>query len=135
MYKELWRIRKTQLIIVNIIFAIIGLYFGFYKNYGWQFFLFAWLGGSWIAATVISAFTNTEDKISSLARVIGAAIISGILYSLSSGNSILVTVLFAWNLAKAVIGIVAISVILIFNFVIFPFTTVYYFAKSKQEYV
>lgn len=65
--------------------------------------------------------------------VSGAAVFSGMALSLSEGGSVFWAITFTWNAIKASVGMMILAAILVFEFVIFPITTIYYFAKSRQE--
>ena len=132
-YTHAWKVRKIQLIIVNAIFAVIGAYAGF-EDKNLIEGAIIWLVGSWLAGTLIASFTKTGDKVSALAFTVGAAIFSGMAFSMFNGSTFWMIV-FTWNMIKAFVGIAIILVILAFEFVIYPITTAYYFAKSRQESV
>lgn len=131
-YAHAWKVRKIQLIIVNAVFAALGGYVAVVDANIMEGALI-WLVGSWMIGTLISAFTKSGDRVSALAYTVGAAIFSGMALSLSEGGSTLWAIVFTWNAIKAAIGMTILAVILAFEFVIFPITTIYYFVKSRQE--
>lgn len=131
-YAHAWKVRKIQLIVVNVIFAVLGAYVGVSDRNIAEGALI-WLVGSWMVGTIISAFTKSGDKVSALAYTVGAAVFSGMALSLSEGGSALWAIVFTWNAIKASVGMMILAAILVFEFVIFPITTIYYFVKSRQE--
>lgn len=133
-YAHAWKVRKIQLIVVNVIFAVLGAYVGVADQNLAEGALL-WLIGSWMVSAIVSAFTKTGDKVSALAYTVGAAVFSGFALSLTEGGSIFWAIAFTWNAIKASVGMCILAAILIFEFVIFPFTTIYYFVKSRQEAV
>lgn len=134
-YVQAWKVRKIQLIIVNIICAIIGVWAGL--SYGNILFgLFTWILGAWVVGTIVASFTKTGDKISTLAYSVGAAVFAGMLGAAFEGrNAELFAIVLLWNAVKASIGVIIIGVILCFEFVVFPVTTIVYFVKSRQQMV
>lgn len=131
-YAHAWKVRKIQLIIVNVIFAMLGAYAGV-ADYNILEGAAIWLFGSWMVSSTVSAFTKTGDKVSALAYTVGAAVFSGMALSLFEGGSTFCALVFTWNAIKASIGMMILAAILVFEFVIFPITTIYYFVKSRQE--
>lgn len=131
-YTHAWKVRKIQMIIINVICAALGAYVGIIdKNIAEGAAL--WFIFSWFLSAFVSAFTKSGNKISSLAYTVGAVVFSGMVLSFSEGSSIFAGIVFAWNLIKATVGMAILAVILVFEFVIFPITTIYYFVKSRQE--
>lgn len=131
-YAHAWKVRKIQMIIVNVIFAVLGAYAGV-ADHNILEGAVIWLFGSWMASAIVSAFTKTGDKVSALAYTVGAAVFSGMTLSLSEGGSVFWAIAFTWNAIKASVGMMILAAILVFEFVIFPITTIYYFVKSRQE--
>ena len=131
-YAHAWRVRKIQMIIVNVIFAVLGAYVGV-ADHNILEGAVIWLFGSWMVSALVSAFTKTGDKVSALAYTVGAAVFSGMALSLSEGGSVFWAIAFTWNAIKASVGMMILAAILVFEFVIFPITTIYYFVKSRQE--
>ena len=131
-YAHAWRVRKIQMIIVNVIFAVLGAYAGVVDHNILEGAVI-WLFGSWMVSAIVSAFTKTGDKVSALAYTVGAAVFSGMALSLSEGGSVFWAIAFTWNAIKASVGMMILAAILVFEFVIFPITTIYYFLKSRQE--
>lgn len=131
-YAYAWKVRKIQMIIVNAIFAILGAYVGVADKNLLEGAMI-WFFGSWLVETVISAFTKSSGRISALAYTVGAAVFSGVVLSLSEGGSVFWAIVFTWNAIKASVGMVILAAILVFEFVVFPITTVYFFVKSRQE--
>lgn len=128
-YKHIWKVRKIQIIVINVIFAAFGIAVAvtdknLIEGIG------IWIFGAWIVETLVSAFSKSGDKMSSLVRNIGASFFSGIFAS-ASGGSTLWVFFFMISLFKAMFGLIAVSAILIVEFVAFPFTTIYYFVKSR----
>lgn len=126
------QVRKIQMIIVNVIFAVLGAYVGV-ADHNILEGAVIWLFGSWMVSALVSAFTKTGDKVSALAYTVGAAVFSGMALSLSEGGSVFWAIAFTWNAIKASVGMMILAAILVFEFVIFPITTIYYFVKSRQE--
>lgn len=133
-YAHAWKVRKIQMIIVNVIFAVLGAYVGV-ADHNILEGAVIWLFGSWMVSALVSAFTKTGDKVSALAYTVGAAVFSGMALSLSEGGSVFWAIAFTWNAIKASVGMMILAAILVFEFVIFPITTIYYFVKSRQELV
>lgn len=131
-YAHAWKVRKIQMIIVNVIFAALGAYVGV-ADHNILEGAVIWLFGSWMVSAIVSAFTKTGDKVSALAYTVGAAVFSGMALSLSEGGSVFWAIAFTWNAIKASVGMMILAAILVFEFVIFPITTIYYFVKSRQE--
>ncbi len=131
-YAHAWKVRKIQLIIVNVIFAVLGAYVGI-ADANIAESVVIWLFGSWMVSALIAAFTKSGNKVSALAYTVGAAVFSGMALSLSEGDSVFWALAFTWNAIKASIGTMILAAILVFEFVIFPITTIYYFVKSRQE--
>lgn len=131
-YAHAWKVRKIQMIIVNVIFAVLGAYAGV-ADHNILEGVVIWLFGSWMVSAIVSAFTKTGDKVSALAYTVGAAVFSGMALSLSEGGSVFWAIAFTWNAIKASVGMMILAAILVFEFVIFPITTIYYFVKSRQE--
>lgn len=131
-YAHAWKVRKIQLIIVNAVFAALGGYAAVADANIIEGALI-WLFGSWMVSALVSAFTKTGDKVSALAYTVGAAVFSGMALSLSEGGSVFWAIAFTWNAIKASVGMMILAAILVFEFVIFPITTIYYFVKSRQE--
>ena len=131
-YAHAWKVRKIQLIVVNVIFAALGAYVGVADQNIAEGAL-VWILGAWMVSAIVSAFTKTGDKVSALAYTVGAAVFSGMALSLSEGGSIFWAITFTWNAIKASVGMCILAAILAFEFVIFPITTIYYFVKSRQE--
>lgn len=131
-YVHAWKVRKIQMIIVNVIFAVLGAYAGA-ADHNILEGAVIWLFGSWMVSAIVSAFTKTGDKVSALAYSVGAAVFSGMALSLSEGSSVFWAISFTWNAIKASVGMMILAAILVFEFVIFPITTIYYFIKSRQE--
>ena len=131
-YAHAWKVRKIQMIIVNVIFAVLAAYAGV-ADHNILEGAVIWLFGSWMVSAIVSAFTKTGDKVSALAYTVGAAIFSGMALSLSEGGSVFWAIAFTWNAIKASVGMMILAAILVFEFVIFPITTIYYFVKSRQE--
>lgn len=131
-YAHAWKVRKIQMIIVNVIFAVLGAYAGV-ADHNILEGAVIWLFGSWMVSAIVSAFTKTGDKVSALAYTVGAAVFSGMALSLSEGGSVFWAIAFTWNAIKASVGMMILAAILVFEFVIFPITTIYYFVKSRQE--
>lgn len=131
-YAHAWKVRKIQMIIVNVIFAVLGAYVGV-ADHNILEGAVIWLFGSWMVSALVSAFTKTGDKVSALAYTVGAAVFSGMALSLSEGGSVFWAIAFTWNAIKASVGMMILAAILVFEFVIFPITTIYYFVKSRQE--
>jgi len=131
-YTHAWKVRKIQMIIVNVIFAALGAYVGV-ADHNILEGAVIWLFGSWMVSAIVSAFTKTGDKVSALAYTVGAAVFSGMALSLSEGGSVFWAIAFTWNAIKASVGMMILAAILVFEFVIFPITTIYYFVKSRQE--
>ena len=134
-YVQAWKARKIQLIIVNIICAIIGVWAGL--SYGNIFAgLIMWILGAWVVGTIVASFTKTGDKISTLVFSVGAAFFAGMLGAAFEGRSAeLFAIVFLWNFFKACIGLMILGVILCFEFVVFPVTTIVYFVKSRHQMV
>lgn len=131
-YAHAWKVRKIQMIIVNVIFAVLGAYAGV-ADHNILEGAVIWLFGSWMVSAIVSTFTKTGDKVSALAYTVGAAVFSGMELSLSEGDSVFWAIAFTWNAIKASVGMMILAAILVFEFVIFPITTIYYFVKSRQE--
>lgn len=131
-YAHAWKVRKIQLIIVNAVFAALGGYAAVADANIIEGAVI-WLFGSWMVSALVSAFTKTGDKVSALAYTVGAAVFSGMALSLSEGGSVFWAIAFTWNAIKASVGMMILAAILVFEFVIFPITTIYYFVKSRQE--
>ena len=131
-YAHAWKVRKIQMIIVNVIFAVLGAYAGVVDHNILEGAVI-WLFGSWMVSAIVSAFTKTGDKVSALAYTVGAAVFSGMALSLSECGSVFWAIAFTWNAIKASVGMMILAAILVFEFVIFPITTIYYFLKSRQE--
>lgn len=131
-YAHAWMVRKIQLIIVNAVFAALGGYAAVADANIIEGAVI-WLFGSWMVSALVSAFTKTGDKVSALAYTVGAAVFSGMALSLSEGGSVFWAIAFTWNAIKASVGMMILAAILVFEFVIFPITTIYYFVKSRQE--
>lgn len=131
-YVHAWKVRKIQLIVVNVIFAILGAYVGVADRNIAEVILI-WLVSSWMVGTIISAFSKSGDRVSALAYTVGVAVFSGMALSLSEGVAVLWAIILTWNAIKASVGMMILAAILVFEFVIFQITTVYYFVKSRQE--
>lgn len=131
-YAHAWKVRKIQLIVINVIFAMLGAYVGV-TDRNIAVGMLIWLVGSWMVGTLISAFSKSGDRVSALAYTVGVAVFSGMALSLSEGGSVLWAIVLTWNAIKASVGMMILAAILVFEFVIFPITTVYYFVKSRQE--
>lgn len=86
-YAHAWKVRKIQMIIVNVIFAVLGAYAGV-ADHNILEGVVIWLFGSWMVSAIVSAFTKTGDKVSALAYTVGAAVFSGMALSLSEGGSV-----------------------------------------------
>lgn len=134
-YRHAWNVRKIQLIVVNIIFAILGIYVGIVGE-DIPSGILIWLFGSWMAAAFIASFFSKDgdnvsmmaknalvDTFNALAAGTGAA----------NGGSGLWVFAFMVFLFKAVFGLIKLTAILVFEFAAYPFTTVNYFVKSRQE--
>lgn len=131
-YAHAWKVRKIQLIVVNVIFAILGAYVGI-ADANIVEGAAIWLFGSWMVSALVATFTKSGNKVSALAYTVGAAVFSGMALSLSEGGSVFWAITFTWNAIKASVGMMILAAILVFEFVIFPITTIYYFVKSRQE--
>lgn len=131
-YLHAWKVRKIQLIIVNVVFAVLGVLTAIEGNIIGGFT--TWIFGAWIVGTFLASFTKTGDRISRLAYTIGATMFSGVMSAATEGGPFFV-VMFAINLVKAFFGCFVLAAVLAFEFVAYPFTTINYFIKSRQEAV
>lgn len=129
-YRRAWKVRKIQIIVINVIFAALGIVLAISDKNLAEGVLF-WFFGAWIVETLVSAFSKSGDKVSSLAMNIGASLFSGT-FAAASGGSTLWVFFFVIALIKAMFGSAVIAAILIFEFFAFPFTSIYYFVKSRQ---
>lgn len=128
-YKNAWKVRITQIIVINIIFAVIGIVIGVTdRSIGEAISI--WFFGSWMVETFVSAFSKSGDKVSTLARSVAGTFISGS-FTAASGGSMLGAFLFVFYFIKALFGLMLISVILVVELFAFPFTTIYYFVRSR----
>lgn len=130
-YKSAWKKRLIQIIIVNVIFLALGIYYivtsgDFITGLG------IWFFGSWTLLTIIATFGKSEDKISSLGRNLAVSIFSGI-FAATSGGSTLMVFLFVIAIIKAIVGMMVLAVIFVFEYIAFPITTIYYFVKARQQ--
>lgn len=130
-YRQAWKVRKIQIIVINAIFAVLGIVTVF-SDKNLVEGLTLWFFGAWIVETLISAFSKSGDKVSSLARNVGATLFSGT-FAAASGGSTLWVFFFMISMIKAMFGAAVISAILAFEFVAFPFTSIYYFVRSRQQ--
>ena len=129
-YRQAWKVRKIQIIVINAIFAALGIVTAISdKNLVEGIAL--WFFGAWIVETLVSAFSKSGDRVSSLARNIGASLFSGT-FAAASGGSTLWVFFFMISMFKAMFGAVVISAILAFEFVAFPFTSIYYYVQSRK---
>lgn len=129
-YRQAWKVRKIQIIVINAIFAALGIVTAISdKNLVEGIAL--WFFGAWIVETLVSAFSKSGDRVSSLARNIGASLFSGT-FAAASGGSTLWVFFFMISMIKAMFGAVVISAILAFEFVAFPFTSIYYYVQSRK---
>lgn len=129
-YRQVWKVRKIQIIVINAIFAALGIVTAISdKNLVEGIAL--WFFGAWIVETLVSAFSKSGDRVSSLARNIGASLFSGT-FAAASGGTTLWVFFFMISMIKAMFGAVVISAILAFEFVAFPFTSIYYYIQSRK---
>lgn len=129
-YKKAWKVRKIQIIVVNLIFGVISIY-GIISGSNVVETLTFWFVGAWLVETMLAAFSKSGDRVSSLALNIGASLFSGV-FAATSGGSVFWVFYFTISIVKAIFGLIVISAILAFEFVAFPFTTLNYYLKSKR---
>ncbi|MDD6657116.1 MAG: hypothetical protein PUE95_07495 [Lachnospiraceae bacterium] len=129
-YNRAWKVRRNQIIVVNIIFAALGITVAildrdFLEGIG------LWFLGSWIIETLVSAFSKSGNRVSTLARDVFATFFSGS-FAAASGGGTLWVFFFMFSIIRAMFGTIAITLIIVFEFFAFPFTTIYYYVKSKK---
>lgn len=129
-YMQLWNARKKQLIILNIVFAIIGIGVAISdKNIGEG--LAYWILGVWTVGVVLSMFPKNRDRVSNwVFDVLLGAFFGGA--TAATGGSILGAALYFWYGCKAVIGLIILGFVILYEYIAFPITSVYYFIKSKE---
>ena len=129
-YKRAWKVRRNQIIVVNIIFAALGITVAILDR---DFIegIVLWFFGAWVTETLVSAFSKSGNRVSTLARDVFATFFSGS-FAAASGGGTLWVFLFVFSMIRAMFGTIAITAILAFEFVAFPFTTIYYYVMSKK---
>ena len=129
-YIRAWKVRRLQIIIINIIFAILGV-FNYYMKGDYVYGIGVWFIGSWACAAIFSAFTKSGDKVGALGWYLINAILTGFIASFGD-ISIFLFFNFMFAMLKACVLVVVLFVVLIFEFFAFPFTTIFYFIKCHQ---
>ena len=127
-YKELWRVRKKQLIIITVIMLVIGVLVMLDGSILEGILI--WILGTWIVGTLVASFSKTGGRASSVIGNFWTGWISGTMAA-SSGGSTFWVFLFFIKLIKFMFGLVALVAILLFEFIKYPIMTVYYFIKSR----
>lgn len=131
-YRQAWKVRMIQMIVINAIFAVVGMTTAISEGKPLEG-LIIWFFGSWIVETLISSFGKTGDKVSTLARSVVVVMFAGTGGASSGGvGAAGWAFLFIFACVKAMFAIIAIAVILAFEFVAFPITSIYYFIRSRQ---
>lgn len=127
-YKECWRKRKKELIIVSIIFAIIAIGYvvegGSLKNG-----LLIWVIGSWLLATIVSCFSKSGGGISSMIGDFVGGIFSGFAAAAGSPLGIILCVFY---MGLVLIKFIILYFMIVFQAIAYPITTIYYFLRSRQ---
>lgn len=131
-YTRAWKVRRTQLIIINVIMAVFGLWAGFSSGKIREGIIL-WILGAWIIETIVSSFSKSGDKLSSLAYNLAASLFAGT-FAASSGSG-LWAFTFTILMIKLIFGVMVIGLILAFEFVAFPFTTIHYYVQSNKQEV
>ncbi len=129
-YAHAWKVRKIQIIVVNIILLLIGIGVAVSDKQPVEG-LAIWFFGSWIVGTLISSFSKSGDKISSLALNVVSVMFNGAFAAVTGGPLFIFFFMFA--VVKCVIGVIVLGVVLAFEFVAFPITTIYYYIKSRED--
>ena len=88
-----------------------------------------WLCGSWAVGALIASFTKGGGKFSSLVLNVFSGILASI--GLSRTGDGFFAFVFTIILIKAIIGIMILSVLLLVEFLAYPFTTIFYLVKSR----
>ena len=136
-----WRMRKRQLIIGNILGAVVAF---FIVNSGRAesmsrpekitVFVVFWLILSWVMGAMIAVlFSNDscDDRIISIIHGIGQSIMGTFGALMSHGSFIFIFMLF-WGFAKAAIGLAIILVLCVVSIITYPFTTVIAFVRTRH---
>ncbi len=128
-YVHAWKVRKIQIIIVNIFFLLIGIGIAVNEN-DIRTGLTVWFFGSWVVETIISSFTKGGGMLSSLGLNAISLVFNGS-FAAATGWT-LFGVFFLIAVIRLLIGIIVIVIALALEFVLFPFTTLYYFLKARE---
>lgn len=130
-YREAWRVRKIQLIVVNAIFLIIGIGTAIGDKNIAELFP-TWILGAWIVGTIVASFSKTGGRLSSMAKNVFSTMIIGTLGAAFEGTgSMFFAVTFMIALIKAMVGMVVFFAALAFELILYPISSIYYFAKSR----
>ena len=152
-YQYAWKVRKIELIILNVIFLGLGVtVYVMEKDILWAFT--TWIGGVWVMGTLLSFFCKRGDRVSTLGSSFMSSMLSGSISGIFSGigassssdglesagyifHLTFSLIMMAWAAIKMAICAGVFAILAAFEFVAFPITTIYLFVKSrdKDEYV
>lgn len=128
-YKHIWKVRMIQLIVITAICAVSGIGTAISEK-DLLGGLAIWFLGTWIIGALVAAFSKSGSRVLSLGRNILSSLFTGT-FAASSGGATLWVFFFMISMIKAMFGALALGALLAFEIAAYPFTTVYYFVKSR----
>ena len=134
-YKKMFKMRLIQIIVVNIIMIAVTIWL--YREGDSFLDVFElWFFGSWLIESIIPLTSKHGGKFSEYAASIVELFFASSLTMFAGEfcSPLLVIWLFV-IMCKLFFGAIALGVIIAVEFIAYPFTTVYYYIKSKREVV
>lgn len=126
-YKDIWKIRKMQLLIINAICSAFGIFVAYTDTVAKG--IDVWLVLSWIIGALVSSFMNESSLLSTfLSKTLDWELFDGI----SGENKKLwkealsICISFIKQLSIPLL----VTVILVCAIIAYPFVTVYYFVRA-----
>lgn len=131
-YKEAWRVRKIQLIIINTIFLVIGIGTAIVDRNFVELFT-TWIPWAWVVGTLVASFSKTGDRLSTLGKNVFMTWVVGAMgAALEGAGGMFFAFAFCVGFCKVLFGMCLFIATIVFELVFYPISSVYYFIKSRN---
>ena len=129
-YRQAWKVRWIQMLIVNILCGGIGIWFGVSTKEPLAGVMF-WVLASWMLGAMVAMFSKNTGRIAALAFHVMIFIGETFIGAFRGGLSFFAAFLLMFAMIKVMFGMIALTAIYIFELVAYPITTIVLLVKSR----
>lgn len=130
-YIAIWKRRRLELILVNILFLIISILIIVYDG-EWLTAFITWFFGAWILCAMAAVSSKNENSGGGVARDFATGILSGFGAAFTGGGIFFVFIYLIY-MVKAMYALCVLTVLFVIEFIGYPFTTIYYYIRYRNE--